>query len=130
MHLLVFLISLIGCRLALTTPPSPDEIGNAGWTLLHTVSLAYPDVPTEDERMTMIQFLNSFAKVYPCHICSGHFQQLLARSPPRTESRTSLSQWLCEAHNNVNERLGKTPFPCEQVQERWLTTFPAHNGVV
>ena len=125
LHLLALAVTGL---LAVDTPPTADEIGNAGWALLHTVTLAYPEQPTEDDKLTMNQFFASFAKVYPCHICSGHFQQLLAQNPPRIESRETLSQWLCEAHNNVNRRLGKAEFPCTSVQGRWLATYPAHNG--
>lgn len=43
----------------------------------------------------------------------------LKDSPPKTESQESLSMWLCELHNNVNERIGKPLFDCSKVFERW-----------
>lgn len=33
--------------------------------------------------------------------------------------RYDLSLWMCQAHNHVNERLGKEPFDCKKVDERW-----------
>ena len=37
------------------------------------------------------------------------------------ESRGSLAVWLCNRHNEVNEKLGKPLFPCvlKDLDERW-----------
>ncbi|KAJ8866377.1 hypothetical protein PR048_032220 [Dryococelus australis] len=40
-------------------------------------------------------------------------------SPPPAQSQEQLSQWLCDVHNGVNERLGKPLFDCSRVNERW-----------
>jgi FAD-linked sulfhydryl oxidase len=38
------------------------------------------------------------------------------------ESRTALSVWLCERHNEVNEKLGKEKHSCAiaELDKRWL----------
>ena len=38
---------------------------------------------------------------------------------PAVNSREALSLWMCNVHNEVNRRLGKTEFDCAQVDERW-----------
>lgn len=38
---------------------------------------------------------------------------------PRVEGREGLGRWLCEAHNEVNEKLGKERFDCGRWEERW-----------
>ena len=43
----------------------------------------------------------------------------LKRNPPETSSQHMLSQWMCRLHNSVNVRLGKPPFDCSWVDERW-----------
>lgn len=43
----------------------------------------------------------------------------MSRHAPNVSSRAALSQWLCERHNEVNERLGKEKFDCIKVDERW-----------
>lgn len=35
------------------------------------------------------------------------------------KERGKLENWLCGVHNEVNERLGKEPFDCGTVGERW-----------
>lgn len=106
------------CRLA-AAAPTPEEIGIAGWTILHTVTIAYPENPTFDQKNNMLIFFQYFAKVYPCAVCSQHFQMEIAQDPPRTESRDELTQWLCRIHNRVNVRLGKPEFDCANLYKRW-----------
>ena len=44
----------------------------------------------------------------------------------RVDSRLALSLWLCEQHNEVNEKLGKKIFPCkiEMLDQRWKKGAP------
>ena len=39
----------------------------------------------------------------------------------RVSSRAELSLWMCEQHNEVNEKLGKPAFPCSlaALDDRW-----------
>ena len=34
--------------------------------------------------------------------------------------RVRFSRWMCELHNEVNQRLDKRTFDCSKVDERWL----------
>lgn len=118
-------ILILGAVLASFTqdsPPNKEQLGRAAWTLLHTVTMAYPDMPTEDQRATMRIFFQSFGKVYPCASCSHDFLQLMQASPPETDSKVSLSQWLCRIHNEVNRKIGKPEFPCANIYTRWDAT--------
>ena len=40
---------------------------------------------------------------------------------PQVEGRDGLGKWMCEAHNEVNRKLGKEEFDCEKWEERWRT---------
>jgi len=40
---------------------------------------------------------------------------------PRVEGRDGLGRWMCEAHNEVNRKLGKEVFDCGRWEERWRT---------
>lgn len=57
-------------------PPDTIELGNCGWTLLHTMAAYYPQRPTEDKKQQVSQFLSAFSKVYPCNYCAKHFSLL------------------------------------------------------
>ena len=43
------------------------------------------------------------------------------RNPPIVDTRVNFSKWVCELHNEVNDRLGKPQFDCSKVLERWRT---------
>ena len=89
--------------------------------------------------------MGSFAKVYPCWVCSDGLREWMGREenringgggnsggkgntstnakPPRVDwlgSRKMFGLWMCRAHNEVNVKLGKKEFDCRRVEERWL----------
>ncbi|KAJ3378907.1 hypothetical protein HDU84_007214 [Entophlyctis sp. JEL0112] len=79
----------------------------------------YPDQPTLKEQANAAGFIRAFAQLYPCSYCAQHLQTELKTRPPRVSSSKEFSQWMCEVHNEVNERLGKPQFDCSKVFERW-----------
>jgi len=88
------------------------ELGRASWKLLHTMTLRFPDRPSQDERHALESYFHLFSRLYPCGECAAEFQQLLKKYPPQTSSRKTASLWLCYIHNLVNERLKKPEFDC------------------
>merc|ERR1712224_507770 len=102
-------------------PPSSSELGTGSWKLLHSMAAWYPEHPSHDDQIAMKGFMETLAKFYPCTYCAEDFQENIQKKPIQTESRTSLCQWLCEQHNDVNAKLGKPIFPCDMksLDERW-----------
>ncbi|KAF8271067.1 ERV/ALR sulfhydryl oxidase domain-containing protein [Lactarius quietus] len=94
-------------------------LGRATWKLLHTMTLRYPEHPTEDERETLKSYFYLTSRLYPCGECAAEFQQLLEKFPPQTSSRLTASSWLCFVHNQVNERLEKPNFDCAHLDEEY-----------
>ena len=100
-------------------PPDVDSLGRATWTFLHTTAAYYPDRPTPTQRAHMLQLLHALPQLYPCSHCAGDLGDRIRRRPPDVRSRSALSTWLCETHNEVNAMLGKPAFDCARVDERW-----------
>mmetsp|Transcript_33503 Transcript_33503/g.75803 ORF Transcript_33503/g.75803 Transcript_33503/m.75803 type:complete len:161 (-) Transcript_33503:249-731(-) len=102
-------------------PPDREELGHHSWTLLHTLAAYYPDAPSEAHKETACHFLRGLAALYPCTHCAEEFRSGMEQSPPRVDSRESLSVWLCESHNRVNQLLGKPEFECvlSKLDLRW-----------
>ncbi|KAH9975556.1 ERV/ALR sulfhydryl oxidase domain-containing protein [Lactifluus volemus] len=94
-------------------------LGRATWKLLHTMTLRYPEHPTEDEREALKSYFYLTSRLYPCGECAAEFQQLLELYPPQTSSRLSASSWLCFVHNQVNERLQKPIFDCAHLDKEY-----------
>ncbi|CAI7670029.1 unnamed protein product [Penicillium discolor] len=106
-------------------PPDVEELGRSTWTLLHSMAATYPEKANMEHQANMGGFLKFFAKLYPCWVCADDFQAWMAhpsgRNQPKLESRKEFGWWMCEAHNEVNRKLGKKEFDCRLWEERWRT---------
>ncbi|TFK39932.1 ERV/ALR sulfhydryl oxidase domain-containing protein [Crucibulum laeve] len=100
-------------------PPDVEQLGRATWTFLHTTAAYYPEKPTPTQRVNMLSLIRSLPMLYPCTSCATDFGEDVSKNPPDVSSRERLSKWLCERHNEVNQKLGKEKFDCVKVDERW-----------
>lgn len=100
-------------------PPDRQVLGRAGWTLLHAMAAKYPSQPSEAQQDQMRAFMAAFGELYPCPACAKEFRARMAAVPPDVSSDGAFSAWMCDRHNEVNVRLGKRPFNCSLVFERW-----------
>lgn len=89
-------------------------LGKATWRLLHTMAAKYPENPTSLHQVRTLEFLILLSQLYPCDICSDHFQELISIHPPVLSSQKEFSEWLCFFHNTVNGKLGKPMFECNE----------------
>lgn len=104
-------------------PPDVDQLGRSTWTFLHTLTATYPVQPSPTHQQETKQFLSLFSKFYPCWVCADDFRSWMKEdgNAPRVSNREEFGQWMCEAHNAVNVKLGKDRFDCSRWQERWRT---------
>jgi len=100
-------------------PPDVEQLGRATWTFLHTTAAYYPERPTPAQRANMLSLIRSLPTLYPCATCASDFGEDMNEHPPDVSGRVGLSRWLCERHNQVNEKLGKEIFDCAKTDERW-----------
>jgi len=94
-------------------------LGQATWKLMHTMTLRFPEHPTQDMRDALSSYFYLQARLYPCGECAEEFQKLLQKYPPQTSSRKAAAGWLCHVHNQVNHRLGKPEFDCAHLDETY-----------
>jgi hypothetical protein len=106
--------------------PTPFELGNAGWIILHTAAAAFPNAPSTDQKNAMRDFIQSWSKVYACSHCAYHMRTVLATKPPVVENKRAVSRYICELHNDVNYMLGKDTYDCDPdvVLKRWHPAYP------
>ena len=101
-------------------PLDKDELGRVSWSLLHSIAAYYPENPSEIQQCEMKTFINIFSRIYPCTVCAQDLREDIKHDPVDASSRHALSQWMCNLHNKVNNKLGKPLFDCTRVDERWL----------
>lgn len=111
-------------------PADIRQLGQAGWTFLHTMTGKYPQIPTPSEKNDMKNFLNLFSRVYPCDWCAKDFEKYIRENSPKVESREELGRWMCEAHNHVNKKLKKEEFDCNFWQQRWVVGWDENEETV
>ena len=100
-------------------PPDVNALGRATWTFLHTTAAYYPVKASQTQQTSMRSLLQSVGIFYPCSYCATDFRERMAAVEPDVTGRAGLSRWLCERHNEVNQRLGKSDFDCDKTDERW-----------
>uniref|UniRef100_A0A0K0DU75 Sulfhydryl oxidase n=1 Tax=Strongyloides stercoralis TaxID=6248 RepID=A0A0K0DU75_STRER len=100
-------------------PVDKDELGRSTWKLLHTISVYYPEKPSQKNKEDVKRTIESLAEVYPCTHCAEDFRNDIKKNPIKLDSRVELANWMCDAHNRVNEKIGKEKFDCKKVFERW-----------
>lgn len=100
-------------------PPDVEVLGRSSWTLLHSIAATYPETPSNKQQADMKQFLKLFGNFYPCWFCADDFEKYMAKKEPVTDTQDNLGRWLCDAHNEVNEKLGKPKFDCNLWKKRW-----------
>uniref|UniRef100_A0A6C0CYP4 thiol oxidase n=1 Tax=viral metagenome TaxID=1070528 RepID=A0A6C0CYP4_9ZZZZ len=84
--------------------------GPGAWIFLHSISLTYPNNPTENDKKMYKIFFDSLGYLLPCNECSNHYNDYLLKNPLTYEvlhNKETLTYWLYNLHNNVNHLLNK-----------------------
>lgn len=105
---------------------NPKVWGPHAWVFLHSVTLNYPDSPSDEEKQSMRTFFNSVKKVLPCDKCKIHFKDNLEKFPLTDKvlsSRDSLVMWLIDIHNAVNITTGKPEITYENVVSTYNSMY-------
>lgn len=108
--------------------------GPLGWMTLHSVSMNYPNTPSETEKQICSHFLEMFTETITCHICKNHFSRMLqtyrVTHPEFLNSKQDFFLFTVRAHNTVNRRLDKPTIKSvtealKTLQEATSQTSPA-----
>ena len=85
--------------------------GPMGWMVLHSISAAYPDHPTVEEKTILNEFMNAFGTTITCAKCREHFGTMFRNYknniPSWANSKQDLFLAICRLHNTVNQRIFK-----------------------
>jgi hypothetical protein len=101
--------------------------GPSAWMFLHSVTFTYPVHPSEKDKRRYKDFFEQLCYVLPCKDCCLHYQKELTNTglEQAIASRDSLTRWLVDVHNNVNERLGKRVVTYKSVKKQ----YESYNGM-
>ena len=97
----------------------PKVWGPGAWLFLHSITMNYPENPSETEKMYYKNFFLNLQNVLPCPSCAKHYSINLKKYPidPALENRELFVKWLIDIHNEVNLMLGKKTYSYDEVYE-------------
>ena len=104
---------------------SKIDISNKGywgpkfWDFLTTIAFSYPDNPSYEEKTAMLNLFLSLPQILPCKLCGEHCYENLIKSPPQVDNKDSLTRWLVNFHNMVNNELGKPSIDYDIVKAKY-----------
>lgn len=85
--------------------------GPLGWMTLHSVSLLYPESPSEADKQIVKRYVELFRDTLSCPYCHSHFTVILnnyiTEHPEWLNSKFNFFLFVVRAHNTVNKRLSK-----------------------
>ena len=106
----------------------PNIWGKHAWIFLHSVSMNYPDNPSNHDRKNYKDFFENLRFVLPCEVCKKHFTQHIQRNPiePALHSKRKLVEWVIDVHNQVNISLNKPTMTYDQVIDLYKKIYNGH----
>ena len=85
--------------------------GPLGWLCLHSMSVCYPNEPTQEEKLICMRSIELFGDTITCRHCKEHFNKLYqsykSMYPDYLDSRQNFFLMVVRIHNSVNKRLDK-----------------------
>lgn len=87
----------------------PQVWGKHGWFFLHSITMGYPENPTNTDRDKYRNFFYNIGSVLPCNKCQINYRKHMEQIPiePALINRGKLVEWLINIHNLTNRDTGK-----------------------
>lgn len=93
------------------------------WQLFHWTAYLYPDNPTEEEKIKILNFYQrEFYKYIACKTCAFHYLEICDIKKEDVKNTSTLLNWTQKLHNIVNARLSKPEFR-ENIEEWFQMGF-------
>lgn len=85
--------------------------GPSLWKSLHTITFGFPINPSYQDKINYKNFFESLGDVLPCKYCRFSYKKFIDEHDTKLtfdvfNSRYTLSKWLYDIHNKVNNKLG------------------------
>jgi len=95
----------------------PQVWGKHGWFFLHSITMGYPERPTNTDRDKYRSFFYNIGSVLPCNKCQVNYRKHMEQIPiePALINRSKLVEWLINIHNLTNRETGKKELSYDEV---------------
>jgi len=108
----------------------PEVWGPGAWIFLHSITLNYPDIPSEQDKRNYIDFFTSVSSILPCEKCQDHYYQYLVDYPIQNslDKKQDLVIWLNNLHNKINKKNGKPEMDILQMMSLYKKMYSNKNN--
>lgn len=106
--------------------------GNGAWIFLHSITLTYPNNPTENDKKTYKSFFDTLGYLLPCNQCSNHYNDYINSNPlddKVLKNKETLTRWLYNLHNNVNHILNKRKIDFNEFIENYYDMYSNNQNI-
>lgn len=99
--------------------------GSSLWFSLHTISMNYPNYPSNEDKINYKDFFISLKNVIPCTVCKKNYIRHLKENPidSKLNTRKDLVYWLIDIHNMVNAEIGKKQMSYDAVIQKYESIY-------
>jgi hypothetical protein len=101
----------------------PTIWGPGFWLALHTITLNYPNNPSDIQKEEITNFFLNLGHILPCYNCRNNYYKHLKDIPINASSKLDLVYWLIDIHNDVNRYLNKPILSREEALNKLLYTY-------
>ncbi len=104
---------------------NPEIWGPGAWLFLHSITLAYPNNPTQLDKENYKTFFEILKNVIPCKKCSYNYSKNIKDNDisNHLDSKVSLVKWLVNIHNQVNIENDKKTMEYEDVIKEYKKIY-------
>lgn len=107
----------------------PQIWGKHAWIFLHSITMTYPENPSNEDKKIYKNFFESLDKVLPCVICKVNYKKHRNNVPIDNflHSRRSLVEWLINIHNQTNVMNNKPTIEYDEVINNFKKLYKKDN---
>ena len=103
-----------------TNETNPKTWGPSLWKFLHSMSVNYPENPSNQIQASARQYFYSLRHLLPCSVCQKHYNQYISRRQPQVRSSTELQEWVLWLHNEISHDVsGKPAWTMQQMKDTY-----------
>ena len=95
------------------------------WFVLHTISFAYPNFPSNSIKKKYYEFVKNLPQFIPDEKIGNQFNEFLDKYPvtPYLDNKNSFIRWVHFIHNRMNTKLGKEQMSMELALEKYRNFY-------
>ena len=111
----------------------PSVWGPKAWFFFHSVTLSYPECPTEKDKEEVKTFFSLLENILPCQKCRKNFCTHIDKYPLTDEilsNKEKLVKWLLKIHNEVNKCTGKPELSYKEFIKRYKGEYKKKDNML